>query len=95
MASGDSSVMRNQAGNRILMVYESSVSVSLTTNILASILNVLYVSLSNGAFNNIPYKCMRLTSKVKCFSEKYKRMRLITRLYGIDCNYHIKVVEFV
>ena len=28
---------------------------------------------------------MRLTSKVnltKCFSEKYKRMRLTTRLYG-------------
>ena len=38
-------------------------------------------------FNNIPYKCMRLTSKVnltKCFSKKYKHMRLITRLYGIS-----------
>ena len=37
-------------------------------------------------FNNIPYKRMRLTSKVnltKRFSEKYKRTRLITRLYGI------------
>ena len=37
-------------------------------------------------FNNILYKHMRLTSKVnltKRFSEKYKRMRLITRLYGI------------
>ena len=36
-------------------------------------------------FNNISYKRMRLTSKVnstKRFSEKYKRMRLITRLYG-------------
>ena len=36
-------------------------------------------------FNNIPYKRMCLTCKVnltKCFSEKYKRMRLITRLYG-------------
>ena len=60
------------------MVYESSVSVCLTT----SILNILYVRLSNGA----PYKHMCLTSKVnltKRFSEKYKRMRLITRLYGI------------
>ena len=38
-------------------------------------------------FNNIPYKFMRLTSKVnltKLFSEKYKRMRLITRLYSIQ-----------
>ena len=37
-------------------------------------------------FNNIPYKRMHLTSKVnltKRFSEKYKCMRLITRLYGI------------
>ena len=37
-------------------------------------------------FNNIPYKRMRLTSKVnltKHFSEKYKHMRLTTRLYGI------------
>ena len=37
-------------------------------------------------FNNIPYKRMRLTSKVnltKRFSKKYKRMRLITRLYGM------------
>ena len=37
-------------------------------------------------FNNIPYKRMRLTNKVsltKCFSEKYKRMHLITRLYSI------------
>ena len=37
-------------------------------------------------FNNIPYKRIRLTSKVnstKRFSEEYKRMRLITRLYGI------------
>ena len=37
-------------------------------------------------FNNIPYKRMYLTSKVnltKRFSKKYKRMRLITRLYGI------------
>ena len=37
-------------------------------------------------FNNILYKRMRLTSKVnltKLFSEKYKRMRLITRLYGM------------
>ena len=36
-------------------------------------------------FNNIPYKHMRLTSKViltKRFSEKYKRIRLTTRLYG-------------
>ena len=36
-------------------------------------------------FNNIPYKRMCLTSRVKltkCFSEKYKCMRLITRLYG-------------
>ena len=37
-------------------------------------------------FNNIPYKHMRLTSKVnltKRFSEKYKCMHLITRLYSI------------
>ena len=37
-------------------------------------------------FNNIPYKRMRLTSKVnltKRFSKKYKHMRLTTRLYGI------------
>ena len=37
-------------------------------------------------FNNIPYRRMRLTSKVnltKRFSEKYKHMRLITRLYSI------------
>ena len=37
-------------------------------------------------FNNIPYKRMRLTSKVnltKRFSKKYKRMCLITRLHGI------------
>ena len=37
-------------------------------------------------FNNIPYKRMRLTSKViltKRFSEKFKRMCLTTRLYGI------------
>ena len=36
--------------------------------------------------NNIPYKRMRLTSKVnltKHFSKKYKRMHLTTRLYGI------------
>ena len=36
-------------------------------------------------FNNISYKRMRLTNKVnltKRFSEKYKRIRLITRLYG-------------
>ena len=36
-------------------------------------------------FNNISYKRMRLTNKVhltKRVSEKYKRMRLITRLYG-------------
>ena len=35
-------------------------------------------------FNNISYK--RITNKVnltKRFSEKYKRMHLITRLYGI------------
>ena len=41
--------------------------------------------LSNGAFNNIPYKRMHLTSKVnltKRFSEKYKYMRLTTRLYS-------------
>ena len=39
-------------------------------------------------FNNIPYKRMRLTSKLiltKCPAKKYKRMRLITRLYGIKC----------
>ena len=38
-------------------------------------------------FNNIPYKRMRLTSKVnltKCFNEKYKRMCLTIRLYGIQ-----------
>ena len=38
-------------------------------------------------FNNIPYKRMRLTSKVnltKYFSKKYKHMRLITRLYGSE-----------
>ena len=37
-------------------------------------------------FNNIPYKRMHLTSKVNLierFSEKYKRMRLTTRLYGM------------
>ena len=37
-------------------------------------------------FNNIPYKRMYLTSKVnltKHFSEKYKCMRLTTRLYSI------------
>ena len=37
-------------------------------------------------FNNIPYKRIRLTSKVnltKHFSEKYKHMCLTTRLYGI------------
>ena len=36
-------------------------------------------------FNNILYKRMRLTSKVnlaKRSSKKYKRMCLITRLYG-------------
>ena len=36
-------------------------------------------------FNNIPYKCMHLASKVnftKFFSKKYKCVRLITRLYG-------------
>ena len=40
-------------------------------------------------FNNIPYKCMRLTNKVnltKYFSEKYRHMRLITRLYGNEGN---------
>ena len=47
-------------------------------------------------FNNILYKCMRLTSKVnltKCFSEKYKRMRPITRLYGItiEAVHHISM----
>ena len=38
-------------------------------------------------FNNIPYKRMRLTSNVnltKCFSEKCKRIRLTTRLYGMS-----------
>ena len=37
-------------------------------------------------FNNIPYKHMRLKNKVnltKPFSKKYKRVHLITRLYGI------------
>ena len=37
-------------------------------------------------FNNIPYKRMHLTSKVnltKCFCKKYRRIRLITRLYSI------------
>ena len=37
-------------------------------------------------FNIIPYKRMRLTSKVnltKHFSENYKRMCLITRLYSM------------
>ena len=37
-------------------------------------------------FNNIPYKHMRLTSKVnlaKRFSKKYKCMHLITILYSI------------
>ena len=41
-------------------------------------------------FNNIPYKLIRLTSKInltKRFSEKYKRMRLITRLNGTYCMY--------
>ena len=44
-------------------------------------------------FNNIPYKRMHLTSKVnltKRFSKKYKRMRLITRLYGIAGNIRTK-----
>ena len=44
-------------------------------------------------FNNIPYKCMRVTSKVnltKHFSEKYKHMRLITRLYGIQIQTTLK-----
>ena len=41
-------------------------------------------------FNNIPYKRMRITSKVnltKRFSEKYKRMRLITKLYSMPSSY--------
>ena len=49
-------------------------------------------------FNNIPYKHMHLTSKVnltKRFSEKYKRMRLTTRLYGMPetdpYNYHLSL----
>ena len=53
---------------------------------LASILNVLYVGLSNGAFQQYSlYKRMSLTSKVNltyCFSKKCKRMLLTTRLYG-------------
>ena len=39
-------------------------------------------------FNNIPYKHMRLISKInltKRFSEIYKSMGLITRLYGTYC----------
>ena len=53
---------------------------------LASLLNVLYVRLSNSAFQQYPYKRMCLTNKVnltKRFSEKYKCMCLITRLNGI------------
>ena len=36
-------------------------------------------------FNNIPYKCICITSRVnltKCFSKKYKHVCPITRLYG-------------
>ena len=43
-------------------------------------------------FNSSPYKRMRLTSKVsltKRFSEKYKRMRLITRLYDMPINTYV------
>ena len=45
-------------------------------------------------FNNIPYKHMRLTSNIKLtkrFSKKYKRMCLITRLYGICVATYVKV----
>ena len=66
---------------------------------LASILNVLYVRLNNGAFQQYSlYKRMRLTSKVnvtKCFSEKYKRMRLITRLYGIATFESYKICQLI
>ena len=64
------------------MVYESLVSVCLTTNNL--IISGVYTC--EKFFNNIPYKHMCLTSKInlaKRFSEKYKCMRLLTRLYGI------------
>ena len=43
-------------------------------------------------FNNSPYKRMCLTSKVnltKHFSEKYKCMRLTTRLYSMHLNTYI------
>ena len=49
-------------------------------------------------FNNIPYKHMCLTSKInltKRFSEKYKRMCLITRLYGIIFYCHVMVAIMV
>ena len=62
------------------MVYESS-SVLFISGVYTErfILMVL--------FNNIPFKHMRLTSKVnltKLFSKKYKHIHLITRLYGIQ-----------
>ena len=43
--------------------------------------------------STIPYKRMRLTSKVnltKGFSEKYKRMRLTTRLYGSSLTHPLR-----
>ena len=46
-------------------------------------------------FNNIPYKHVRLRSKVnltKCFSEKYRHKRLTTRLYGITVVGYIATV---
>ena len=49
-------------------------------------------------FNNIPYKRMCLTSKVnltKRFSEKYKCMRLITRLYGTKTKIQVHIFQKV
>ena len=48
-------------------------------------------------FNNIPYKRICLTSKVnltKRFSKIYKRMRLITRLYG-TINTYLKSLQML
>ena len=60
---------------------------------ISGVYNILYATNKQWHFfNNIPYKRMHLTSKVnltKRFSEKYKCMRLTTRVYGIADKLHI------
>ena len=67
------------------MVYQSSVSICLTTNI-SGVYTERFICEIIMLLNSIPYKRMCLTSKenlTKRFSEKYKHMCLTTRLYGI------------